>query len=206
MNRIVFAAVMAVAALTLTARAQEPQKPAAPASGFPARMNMGADALKQFDKDGDGKLNDEERKTMMEARKTMGENMRKAREKEFDKNGDGKLDDTEKAAMMEARKAQMEKLMKEREKEFDKDGDGKLSDDERKAMMDTIRQRHPAAGAQMGEMMKRFDKDGDGKLNDEERKAAMEERMKHMRQQEGGKPAVAIPAAKPVEKPAEAAK
>jgi hypothetical protein len=37
-------------------------------AGFPPRENMRATALKQFDKDGDGKLNDEERKAAMEAR------------------------------------------------------------------------------------------------------------------------------------------
>jgi hypothetical protein len=51
---------------TLSARAEEQKAAAAP--DFPPRPNLRADAIKQFDKDGDGKLNDEERKAMMEAR------------------------------------------------------------------------------------------------------------------------------------------
>ena len=66
-----------------------------------------ADAIKEFDKDGDGKLNEEERKAMMEANRARMEEFRKAREKEFDKDGDGKLNDEERKAMREAhRKAQ----------------------------------------------------------------------------------------------------
>ena len=134
MSRIVCAAMLAIAAAAVYAQNAEEKKPVPPE--FPPRMNLRAEALKEFDKDGDGKLNDDERKAMMEARKAMGEKMRQAREKEFDKDGDVKLNDDERKAMMEARKAQMDKLMKEREKEFDKDGDGKLNDEERKAMME----------------------------------------------------------------------
>lgn len=137
MSKMCFAAMLAVITVTAGVLAEE-KAPAAP-QGFPQRMNMGSEAIKQFDKDGDGKLNDQERAAMIEARKAMGEKMRAAREKEFDKNGDGKLDDTERAAMMEALKQRhpdagpkMQELMKR----FDKDGDGKLNDEERKAMME----------------------------------------------------------------------
>ena len=107
--------------LGLSVRAEE--KPAAGQEGFPKRMKPGAGVIQKFDKDGDGKLNEEERTAMREE-------MRKNREKAFDKNGDGKLDETERAAMQEARKA--------REKAFDKDGDGKLSPEERKAMREEL--------------------------------------------------------------------
>ena len=184
MSKICSAALLALITASFSAHAQTPQKAEAPVQkagtpvAFPQRMNMRAEALKQFDKDGDGKLNEEERKAMMEARKAMGEKMRKDREKEFDKNGDGNLDDAEKTAMLEAQKARMEKFRMEREKPFDKDGDGKLSDAERKAMTDELQARRPNAGPKFQEMVKRFDKDGDGKLNDAERKALMDERMK----------------------------
>ena len=102
---------------------------------FPKRVNAGAEALKAFDKDGDGKLNDQERAAMREQ-------MRKNREKKFDTNGDGKLDETERAAMLEARNAHV--------KEFDKDGDGKLSDEERKAMRETLIKRHQGKGKGKG--------------------------------------------------------
>jgi hypothetical protein len=54
-----------------------------------------AEVLAKFDADKDGKLNAEERKTAMEARKA--EMMKK-----FDKDGDGNLSDDEKAAMRKA--------------------------------------------------------------------------------------------------------
>ncbi len=144
MHKICFAAMLAIVSVTSPALAEEPAKPVADqakpaAQEFPARMNIGAEALKQFDKDGDGKLNDQERAAMMEARKEQMERLRLAREKEFDKDGDGKLNDQERAAMMEAfkqRNPDAAQRMQEMIKRFDKDGDGKLNDEERKAMME----------------------------------------------------------------------
>jgi Ca2+-binding EF-hand superfamily protein len=92
---------------------------------------------KKFDKDGDGKLSDEERKAMMEANKARMEEFRKTREKPFDKDGDGKLNDEERKAMMEAmqkRRPNAGPQFQEMLKKFDKDGDGKLNEEERKAM------------------------------------------------------------------------
>jgi hypothetical protein len=137
MNRICFAALLAIVTAAASVRAEEKAPAAAP--DFPKRVNMGAEALKQFDKDGDGKLSEDERKAMMEARKAMGDKMRLAHEKEFDKNGDGKLDDAERATMMESfkqRNPEAAGRMQEMVKRFDKDGDGKLNDDERKALRD----------------------------------------------------------------------
>jgi Ca2+-binding EF-hand superfamily protein len=198
MNRICFAALLAIVTAAASVRAEEKAPAAAP--DFPKRVNMGAEALKQFDKDGDGKLSEDERKAMMEARKAMGDKMRLAHEKEFDKNGDGKLDDAEKAAMMEARKTMREQFMQAREKEFDKNGDGKLDDAERATMMESFKQRNPEAAGRMQEMVKRFDKDGDGKLNDDERKALRDERVKHMQQRGANPPAGGAPARVPAAK------
>jgi len=167
----VFAAILLVTASAVSLYAEEPA--AGANTNFPARVNMRAEILKKYDKDGDGKLNEQEKAAMLADRKAEMDKARQAHEKEFDKNGDGKLDDAERKAMMDARQAQREKFMKEREKAFDKDGDGKLSDEERKAMMDEMQKRHPLAAQRHQEMLKRFDKDGDGKLSDEERKAMM---------------------------------
>jgi len=68
--------------------------------------------LKEFDKDGDGKLSQEEKTAMHEARK-------QKMLKEFDKDGDGKLNDEEKKAMQEARKQHGEKKGHDKKK---KDG------------------------------------------------------------------------------------
>ena len=58
-----------------------------------------AKLLEKFDKDGDGKLNKEEREAL---RAEMKERHAKAL-KEFDKDGDGKLDKEERKALWEAR-------------------------------------------------------------------------------------------------------
>ena len=76
--------------------------------GRPSREEM----MKKFDKDGDGKLSDEEK---AEIRKAMSNRTPPAHILEkFDKDGDGKLSDEEKAGMR-----------KEIIAKFDKDGDGK---------------------------------------------------------------------------------
>jgi Ca2+-binding EF-hand superfamily protein len=69
--------------------------------------------LKQFDKNGDGELDESEREAMRAAMAARfggpgspgGGGPRMSREemlKQFDKNGDGELDDSERAAMREA--------------------------------------------------------------------------------------------------------
>jgi Ca2+-binding EF-hand superfamily protein len=111
--------------------------------------------LKQFDKNGDGKLDETEReaaKAAYLARK--GEHDGKYREemlKKFDTNGDGKIDENEKKAAM----AKMQEMKEQREK-----NGGEWPGKE--------------------EMLKRFDKNGDGKLDEEEKQAAMAE-MKERR-------------------------
>lgn len=94
-------------------------KPEKRRPGGPGGRPVPAEVLAKFDKDKDGKLNEEERKAAMEARKA--EMLAK-----FDKNKDGKLDEDERKAAMEARKAEMLKR-------FDKDGNGELDDEEKKA-------------------------------------------------------------------------
>ena len=114
MKRLYVTSLLALLTAGASAQANAP-KPDGP-GGFPARgerragqrmerrAERRADAIKEFDKDGDGKLNEEERKAMMEANRARMEEFRKAR-KEFDKDGDGKLNDEERKAMMEANRA-----------------------------------------------------------------------------------------------------
>ena len=89
------------------------------------------EVIAKFDKDGDGKLNDDEK---AEARAASGER-EAARKKEmlekFDADKDGKLNDDEKAAMRE----EVKKKMLEK---FDKDGDGKLNEEERAELRKTM--------------------------------------------------------------------
>lgn len=75
------------------------------------------EVIARFDKDGDGKLNEEERAVAKAARQAVRANVLER----FDTDNDGKLSKTERKAM---KAAVLEK--------FDVDGDGKLSADERK--------------------------------------------------------------------------
>ena len=97
-----------------------------------------AEMIKKYDKDGDGKLSQEERKAAMEGRRA--EMMKK-----YDKDGDGKLSQEERKASMADRRAEMMK-------KFDKDGDGKLSEEERAAARKSMGARRGGArGAGKGE-------------------------------------------------------
>ena len=113
--------------LTLSAPslAQEDGKKRGPAAKRPT-----PEQVKRFDKNGDGKLDEAERKAMREAvEKKGGEDDAKRREellKRFDENGDGKLDDAERKALRE----HIAKERKERAGEKGKGGEeGKGGDD-----------------------------------------------------------------------------
>jgi Ca2+-binding EF-hand superfamily protein len=69
-----------------------------------------AAVLEQFDKDGDGKLNDKEMAAAKKAQSGKRERVKKADViKEFDKDGDGKLNEEEKAAAKAAAKERKKK-------------------------------------------------------------------------------------------------
>ena len=114
-----------------------------------------AEMLKKFDKDGDGKLSDEEKSTL--------------RAEMQNRRGGGR-----------DRKQWTPEQRDEMLKKFDKDGDGKLSDEERTTLRAEIqnrrggRDRKQWTPEQRDEMLKKFDTDGDGKLSQEERDTARE--------------------------------
>lgn len=123
--------------------------------------------LEKFDKDGDGKLSEDEKKAMREAIakrrekfKTIFEQLRQ----KYDSNGDGELSDDEKKAMREDLKRQHEEFKAQMLQKYDADGDGKLSEDERKE----------AREAEKQELVGMFDADGDGDLKGEERENALQ--------------------------------
>lgn len=137
--------------------------------------------MKRFDKNGDGRLDAEERKAAIEAMKDKVADLEDLRRKHvddvmkrFDKDGDGKLDKTEMAEFLEEQRKMFNeqrrrigprknfKLPKEVLAKFDKDGDGKLNAEERRSMFEDARQRR-------ANLIKKYDKDGDGVLNDAER-------------------------------------
>lgn len=128
MKKILFFVSLFAFSIGSQAKPEKDGKKTGRGEGRPSREEM----IKKFDKDGDGKLSEEEK---VELRKNMSERGRKLPPllmKKFDKDGDGELNQEEKA---EARKV-MEARRKEMIEEFDKDGDGKLNDEERKAAME----------------------------------------------------------------------
>ncbi|QTN31297.1 EF-hand domain-containing protein [Akkermansiaceae bacterium] len=108
--------------------------------------------LKKFDKDGDGKLSEEERAAARAAlanrpdRKLPPEMLAK-----FDKDGDGKLNEEERKAAREAMKARMLER-------FDKDGDGQLNEEERAEMRKAMGGHRPG-----GDGRQQHTRDGRGK-------------------------------------------
>jgi hypothetical protein len=95
--------------------------------------------LERWDKDGDGRINDDERAAMKEALVA-----------KHDADGDGQLNDAERAAAVEAgdlprrrpaggvaRGAREKRLLEK----FDKDGDGQLSEEERQAAREAVQKR-----------------------------------------------------------------
>lgn len=76
MKRLLCIHLLALVGALSQGRAEEKKGEEAP--GVPPRKSLRAEALKEFDKDGDGKLNEAERKVMMEARAKKQENKEKA--------------------------------------------------------------------------------------------------------------------------------
>lgn len=96
----------------LTQAADGEKKPTAPARG------ERSEAFKKYDKNGDGKLDEEERAALQKERQ-------QEMLKKYDKNGDGKVDETERQALQEDRKKQREEALARREalqKKQDKPG------------------------------------------------------------------------------------
>lgn len=158
----------------------------------PAMRGLRAEEiLKQFDKNGDGRLDDDERALAHEAMLDQQEKRRAAKEaalntevdqsfrrrvlEQFDKNHDGKLDDAERA---EARSyfeengiGQNPAVRAELLKRFDRNGDGRLDETERTEMQRFLQNRPAKAGGPLAlreEILRRFDHNGDGRIDDAE--------------------------------------
>ncbi len=117
--------------------------------------------MKKYDKDGDGKLNPEERKALIEDRKKNGPPGGMDKNKKRERKGANLTPE------------QRQKILKK----FDKDGDGKLNQEERKAAM-AARKKGKPRGIKPGkreDLIKKYDADGDGKLSKEERRKLHED-------------------------------
>jgi Ca2+-binding EF-hand superfamily protein len=139
--------------------------------------------LKRFDKNGDGKLDDDERaeakdltmkeqvdRQMTRAAALPGglEQFRKEVLEMFDRNRDGRLDDEERNLAQKFAEQQQEgaDALKKR---FDKNGDGKLDDDERSRVDVYLSALRTLGGGQArAALLRQFDLNSDGKINDAE--------------------------------------
>jgi Ca2+-binding EF-hand superfamily protein len=151
--------------------------------------------LEKFDKNGDGKLDDEEREAARAAlikqapqgdpevrpireRRTPSQIARDRRRAEFDarrrqfellydKNKDGELSDEEREALREEFRKRGEQRRQEFMERYDKNGDGDIDDSEREAIRADREKRRD-------EFMKKWDKDGNGDIDEKEREAIRE--------------------------------
>lgn len=126
-NIITTTLVLAIAG-SITAAAQEGDRPGPPREG----RGLPPEILEKFDKDGDGKLNEEERKAARDARRAEMEKRRQEMLEKFDTDGDGKLNEEERKAAREAAEAKRKEILEK----YDANGDGQLSPEERKAAID----------------------------------------------------------------------
>lgn len=141
-------------ALSASSLAQEGGKKKGEDAG---KRGPSADVIKQFDKNGDGKLDEAERKAMREARA-------KKRGEAGEKGQKGKRGEAG------------QKGQKGKRGEGAKGKGGEAGDKGKRGQRD---------GSRRAELIKQFDKDGDGKLNEAERKAAREHVAKQRKERAG---------------------
>jgi len=134
---------------TLAVQAQEPAPDGGQRERRPNRPTP-PEVLKEFDKDGDGKLNEEEAKAARQARQAKAEEARKKALEKYDTDKDGKLSDEERKVL----RADLEAKHKALLEKYDADKDGKLSPTEIKAARDAgeeIPEFRPMGGGRRGE-------------------------------------------------------
>ncbi|MBC8245854.1 MAG: hypothetical protein H8E20_15865 [Verrucomicrobia bacterium] len=141
------------------AQAEEAKKPAGKKSDRPSREAI----IKRFDKDGDGKLNEAERKAA-------GAALRKQPARKTDRAGDGDRRQAGIRQRIEAASKEIRAAVKA----------GKITEEQGKERLAALRKRLSQGQARGGsdrvrlsreELTKRFDKNKDGKLDDKERAA-----------------------------------
>jgi len=122
-----------------------------------------AAVMEKFDTDKDGKLSEDERKAMQEARRAKVDEFRKEMITKYDKDGDGELNEEERTTARTARQAELIK-------KFDTDGDGKLNAEER-AKMPKPERRPGGPGGKRGPDGGKRGRDGAGPADAPETKA-----------------------------------
>ena len=103
------------------------------------RGNWRERMIKQFDKDGDGKLNDEERRAARKHWCKRGQERRQRFMKKYDKNGDGEIDDAEGEQIAKDMLKRFKEHAPDRYLErYDKNKDGKVDAEEEKKAIDRM--------------------------------------------------------------------
>ena len=97
------------------------------------------EVVKEFDADGDGKLNEAERATAREAFKAKMEERKATFIKEHDTDGDGELSDAERETAREKMKAKFEEKRQELLGKYDANNKGQLDPEERKALVESTK-------------------------------------------------------------------
>jgi len=133
---------------------------------------------RRWDRNRDGKVDDEEKKAM-EAEGTKWRQRMAEWTQKWDADEDGKLSAEERQAAAKAMRADFEKRMLEK---WDANKDGALDDEEKTTMRESYRK-------QMAERMdkwlvRRHDRDGDGELNETEQAAADAEKQRWAKMRE----------------------
>jgi Ca2+-binding EF-hand superfamily protein len=163
-----------------------------------ALMASGRDAeiLRRFDRNGDGRIDDDERadayeamrreRTDRQANRAVAANP-EVREKfrqrflaMFDRNHDGRLDEDERVTvnrvLAETSRGEAGALREELMRLFDGNADGKLDESEKAALMEFIAAgkslASDAGGAFRSELLRRIDRNGDGRVDEAEWVAA----------------------------------
>jgi len=126
----------------------------------------------RFDRDRDGKLDDDERLRM---ERSLRWHQRRRLMMRFDTNRDGRLDPTESAAVELAERQEAQALRQRWElAEWDADGNGALDPPERRALEADLDRRRAEAAERHTRWVSLWDRDGDGAVSPAERAAATE--------------------------------
>jgi len=135
--------------------------------------------LEHYDTNGDGTVDDGERKAAEEARKRYYAQIRERwTVRRWDRNKDGRLDEEElaaKKAQEDQSRRRAEEARRKYMEQWDTDRDGNISDEEQKAMADHYRRLREE---RRKKMLERWDTDKDGTISQEERKAMYTESRK----------------------------
>jgi Ca2+-binding EF-hand superfamily protein len=180
--RFLSATLFLIGSLATSASAQEMMSSSQPAKG----AQRGQELLKRYDRNGDGKLDDDERadakelmlkeqvdRQMARAAALPGglEQFRAEALQMFDRNRDGRLDDEER---MEAQKFAREREggvdgRDELTKHFDRNRDGTIDDEERSRMQSFLTALRGLGSVQMRfELLRRFDVNADARIDERE--------------------------------------